>query len=349
MRSLDGRKLWTVIRYCGQALPEGPRIALIANDAIGNFVMATPVLQLLRAERTPSHLDYFGGTRTAELQRGSDLADGSYCLHGASREEVAAMLADRSLRYDLVVNMESTAFSKAFAGLLAGDDGLVAGPSIAPGGRGELAFSDDERGRLWADTRWIAEDLTTRYPFLRSGFIAEIFARLCYLEGELPPYRVPREEPGANVPDVLIATAASLPEKLWPAEKWVHVLSELRKRGFSAGLIGAKPAAQGQFWKGADAEDRIVESGGVEDLRGKFTLPQVVGALGKARAVLSLDNGVLHLAVAAGTPIIGLYREGIHRLWAPPADCLTVIVPPAGSAVAEISETEVWEALCRVL
>lgn len=333
-----------MIRYTGQALSKAPRIGVVANDAIGNFVMATPLLQLLRSERGAARLDFFGGTRTRELQEHSDLFDESVLLHGASTASVRELL-DRQGAYDLLVNLESTPYSKTVVGLLAGPDTLIAGPCIGPGGRGELPFGDDRRGDLWRDKAWIADDITGRYPFLRSGFIAEIFCRLCYLEHDLPRYRVPREAPRRAVPDVLIATAASLPEKLWPASHWAHVLDAMAQQGRRVGLLGAPAAQQALHWKGASLEDDLVAAGLAEDLRGTFTLPQVVGALGEARAVLTLDNGILHLAAATQTPVVGLYRHGIHRLWAPPAPNLTVLTPGEGRAVADLSPTIVLEAL----
>jgi ADP-heptose:LPS heptosyltransferase len=156
---------------------------------------------------------------------------------------------------------------------------------------------------------------------------------------------VPTADPGREIPDLLIATAASLPEKLWPIEKWIEVL-----KGFkgSIGLLGAKPSEQGKHWKGADEEAKLLDIG-VQDLRGTFTLPQVVGALANTRAVLTIDNGILHLATAAGTHTVGLFRHGIHRLWAPPFDNLQVLTPGEGREVWEIEVEAVQEALRRAL
>ena len=335
-----------MIRYSGQPLPESPRIAVFANDALGNFVMATPLLQLLDAERKPGWIDYFGGTRTQELQGASDLFDRAFSLLGSNREDLIAVLAERP-HYDLLINLESTPFTKTVASLFAGPETLVAGPCMAPGGRGELPFSADERGKLWEDKSWASEDLVHRYPFLRSGFISEIFARLCYLEGDLPPYKVPVEEPERHVPDILIATAASLPEKLWDHEKWAAAIRRLRAEGKSVGLLGAPPSAQAEHWKGATFEALLVGEGMAEDLRGAFTLPQVAGALKKANGVLTLDNGILHLAVAVGTPTVGLFRHGIHHLWAPPSPKLTVLTPGEGKLVDEISVDTAHDALRR--
>lgn len=336
-----------MIRYQNQSLPPSPRIAVIANDAIGNFVMATPLLQLLRRERTPSRLDYFGGSRTRELQAASDLFDTSFLLHGSTTAEYRAILEHHG-RYDLIVNLESTPFSKTTAGALADARTFVAGPSTGPGGRGELPFSSDDRGDLWRDQRWSAEDVTTRYPFLRSGFISEIFCRLCYLEGDLPRYRVPSAEPARAIPELLISTAASLREKLWPLANWHTALSELRGKGRVIGLLGAPRAQQGTHWHGASVEDELVNTGLVEDLRGVFTMPQVVGALAKATGVLTVDNGILHLATAVGTPTVGLYRRGLHRLWIPPSPSLTALIADEGRTVQDISPRSVVDAVMRL-
>src|SRR5687768_6821881 len=98
-------------RYSGQPLPENCRIAVIANDAIGNFVVTTPLLQMLAAPKpqAPSPkpvIHYYGGSRTWEMQQASDLADETFILHGASTAEVAGYIG-RAGTYGLVFNCES--------------------------------------------------------------------------------------------------------------------------------------------------------------------------------------------------------------------------------------------------
>jgi len=337
-----------MVRFTGQALPESPRIAVISNDAIGNFVIATPLLQMLKAQYPSATLEYFAGTRVNQFLRASGteaLFDQAYPLHGTSAAEAFATVSLGS--FDFVFNMESTTFSKVVAAALVKQDGFLAGPCLDGEGRGDLAYGDDDRGDLWRDRRWIDEEITVRYPFLTTGWIGEMFCRLAYLNGPIPAYSVPSADPGREVPDVLIATSASLPEKLWPVEKWLAVLPQL---GVSVGLIGAPARDQGRYWKGASLEDDLVAAGAVQDLRGQFSLPEVVGALGRARAVLSLDNGILHLAAAAGAPTVGLFRHGIHRLWAPPFDALTILTPGSEErSVAEIDVEVVADAMRNAL
>ncbi|MBL8086919.1 MAG: glycosyltransferase family 9 protein [Chthonomonas sp.] len=332
-------------RFVGQELPAKARIGVISNDAIGNFVIATPLLQMLRAKYPHATLDYFAGNRVSELAHASDLFDSWYPLHGAHPTDTVRILSDRSGAYELVVNLESTMAAKFATAALVGRHGFAAGPCLDGEARKDLPHADDPRGDLWRDMEWISPTLTQKYPFLSSGFIAEIFCRLAYLEGTVPAYRVPSDDPGRAVPDVLIATSASLPEKLWPAEKWSEALSALKHEGVSVGLLGAPPSSQSKYWQGNDLETQLVADELVEDLRGKLTMPQVVGALAVARAVLTLDNGILHLAAATGTPTVGLFRYGIHRLWAPPVPSLTVLHPAENESVGEIPVDATMQAL----
>ncbi|AIE88104.1 glycosyltransferase family 9 protein [Fimbriimonas ginsengisoli] len=331
-------------RFQGEPLPEHSRIAIVANDALGNYVVSTPLIQMLRSKYPGADLDYYGGTRTEELWSNEPMIDHGYAIFGRPPYELASHLIT-SGTYNLVVNLESSEWAKAFTSIASGHDGFVVGPSVGPQGRGDLPFAQDERGRLAADAEWTAADLTSRYPFLHSGFIGEIFSRLAYLDGPVPGYRVPSKTPEFEVPEVLIATSASLPEKLWPLEGWRRALTFLRDNRFTVGLLGAKPSAQRHFWQGEEAEQRMVDEGLAQDLRGRLSLSEVVGALAKAKLVLTLDNGILHLAAATSTPTIGLFREGIHRLWAPPVSNLKVITPPSGGQVAEIAPETVLEAL----
>jgi len=336
-----------VRRFQGEKLQPGARIALISNDALGNFVVATPLLQLLRSELQPSTIDYYGGVRTWELQAASDLFDWSYPFHGSAPSELASVASQRR-GYDLVVNIERATPDKIFAGSLSTENTFVCGPCGDMPGH-DIEFPDDAQGQLWMDRDWTAEDFVSRHPVLASGFISEVFCRSCYLEGPIPPYKVPCEEPRRSIPQVLISTAGSTPDKLWPVACWLEMLRFFADRKLDVGLLGANPIQQQHYWKGSEAEDELVASDLVKDLRGKLTLPEVVGAIRLADLVLTLDNGVLHLAAAVGKKTVGIYRRGVRGLWAPRVDSLTVIEPDSGAAVSGIPVDVVREAVSRAL
>lgn len=311
---------------------------MVANDALGNFVLSTVVLQALRARYPDGHIVAWTGPRVADVAPRLSFVDEVREWLG---HEPTQVLPSLRREFDLVINLESTAWGKSVSGLIAKRDGWVCGPCIGEKGRGDLPWPDNLRGRLWADKAWIAEDLTRRYPFLESGFIGEIFCRLAYLEGPVPPYRLPVDAPAIETPETLIATAASLPTKLWPREKWVRLCAGL---GGRIGLLGAAPERQREHWQGTDDEEALIAEAGLVDLRGRLSLPEVAGALRKARRVVTIDNGILHMAAAVDVPTVGLFRYGIHRLWAPPVQRLRVLTPGPEDEVASIEVDAVLRA-----
>ncbi len=326
-------------RYTGQPLPTAARVALVVNDLLGNLAIATPLAQALLHWHEGCRLDYFGGERTRELEKASPLFEWRTSVTGIPHDEATNRARDRHEMvdgYDLVINLEAGELHRRIAGVLA-PQAFVTGPVIAA--EGELAFQEDLRGQMWRDQSWLAASVTARYPFLSTGFIAEIFVRLAYLQpvpdapwpGGLPRYAIPRTPCSTAVPPVMIAMGSSLSTKLWPISKWRRVLQLLAADGFTVALLGAPPERGSQRgYCGVDSESDLVEEGLCLDLRGQLTLPEVADVVARAELVLTLDNGILHLAAATDTPTVGLYRREYHRLWAPPNPNLVVLVPERG-------------------
>jgi len=345
-------------RYRGQPLPPAPRIALVVNDALGNFAIATPLARAMKRLHPECTLDYYGGTRTAELEAASvgsgRLYDWRCDALGASPAAVldaARQRMERNGAYHLVLNLEASEFHRVLAAVL-GEEGFVCGPCLTPDGRGLWEYPDDERGDLWRDRNWASNDLAERYSFLETGFIAEVFLRLAYVPplpgaewpGGVPKYLLPAAEPPVSTPPVLISTGATLPEKTWPVERWAELLRDLPQ---PCGLLGAPPKRQERFYHSAGSEERLVSEGLVQDLRGRLTLPEVVGAISKADLIVTVDNGILHFAAAFDRPTVGLYRREVVRLWAPPNPNLVALSSEMG--VAEIPTAEVRAAVADLL
>ena len=330
-------------RYQGETLLPNAKVAILANDALGNVAVCTPLAQAFRRDGPAGIVDFYGGERTREIEEASvgELFSWRTSALGIPFSQAVQAGLNRSKEVggsDLVLNIEMGPALKALAAALG--PVYVCGPSLTESGRAEMPFGEDDRGDLWRDKAWVAEDLTATYPFLRSPFIGEIFFRLAYREGDLPRYKFPQEEPPFQTPPILIATGASLPEKLWPVSKWREFLQGIDGE---VGLLGAPPKRQAEFYHASDSEDSLVAEGLVTDLRGKLTLPQVVGALAKARTVVTIDNGILHFAAANDVPTVGLYRPEIVRLWAPPNPNL-IALTPANGAVESITVNAVREA-----
>ena len=102
---------------------------------------------------------------------------------------------------------------------------------------------------------------------------------------------------------------------MWPFRYWRSVLDEVRCRGWSVGLVGSPPAAQRDSYNAGEDEDALIDSTDLIDLRGKTSLIQLAGACQKARAVVSVDAGPLHIAAAVGTPTLGIVGNDLGRYW----------------------------------
>lgn len=348
-------------RFVGE-LPHRSKIALLANDALGNFAISTSIARAIRLHYKPVLIDYYGGERTKELEEPccSDehgLFNWRCSVFGKDFAETIENAISRKKAingYDLVFNIESSQAHSSLAAVL-GSDSLVCGPCLSPDGRMLWEYSLDERGDLWRDKNWVSENITKTYPFIQTGFIAEIFIRLAYIDfmpnmpwrGGIPRYEFPATKPKMKTPDVLISMGASLSNKLWDVEKWREVLIHITQSGKEVGLLGAPPKRQQEFYGSYDNEQKLVNEGLVQDLRGKLTLPEVIGAIERCELVLTLDNGIMHFSAFYDKPTIALFRKEIHRLWAPPNPNLHVITTNTDE-VKDISVEDVLHTLEKI-
>ncbi len=95
---------------------------------------------------------------------------------------------------------------------------------------------------------------------------------------------------------------ASVPEKTWTAERWIACLKMLADAGARPVLLGTKNEAAV-----ADTIARAAGDAIAANLVGRTNLLELASVLAKCAAVIGPDSGPTHLAVAVGTPVVGLY------------------------------------------
>jgi ADP-heptose:LPS heptosyltransferase len=307
-------------RFVGQPLPARPHVAVVFYDSIGDFVVATPLLRGLTEKYPGCIVDYFGGERTRELEEASPLLAARYSLFGEPGsfarlpDYIAARLAAAG-PYDLAINCEAHPAACLSVALL--DPLYVVGPAFAPDLRGDLPHPDTRVDALHREV-WNDVSLLERYgDVLETQYIGEILAKLARVETDYQRTEVPYAEPPGPVPDVLIAPGANRSAKTWPRAYWQEVLDWCAARHLSVGLLGAPPPSQARYYHTLGDEELLLQNSPLIDLRGHYTLPQVAGALRRARACLTIDNGIMHLAAAMGTPTVAIFAGSPWRLWAP--------------------------------
>ena len=316
-------------RFTGQLLRRAPHLAVLFYDAIGDFVVATPLLRGLREKYSGCTVDYFGGERSRQLEEASPLIDSRFSVFGdpGALERLPAYLAERRRvagPYDLAINCDDHPALAVVASAL--DPRYVVGRCLDAGLRADLPPAAERVDALYAEN-WADPELLARFgDVLQSQYIAEIFCRLARVETDFGRTEVPAAPPPGEVPDILIATGGKRAAKLWPAGHWLTFLELCRARGFAVGLLGDSPPRQRRQYHAGDTDELILARSLAADLRGRLTLPQVCGALRAARACVTIDNGIMHLAGAAGVPTLALFGASPWRLWAPPVPHLRIVL-----------------------
>jgi heptosyltransferase-2 len=280
-------------------------ILLVPYVWIGDFVRCHTVVRVLK-ERWPNRpidivttglcaplLDYMPGVRQGVVE---DLPRGRIAI---GRQQA---LADRlrAENYGTSLVMPRT-WKSALAPMLAGIPERI-------GFVGEVRFG------LLNDWRWGEKALPRMVD--RCAMLALPADAEMPDTWPVPQLIVPREEAlgwrQANhlgdAPAVALAPGAVGPSKRW--SYYADAARELADKGYDVWVLGG-PGEK-------EIASELVAAGGprVHDLTGT-DLRNAILALASARAAISNDSGLLHVAAAIGTPSIGIFGPTSPWHWAP--------------------------------
>jgi lipopolysaccharide heptosyltransferase I len=100
----------------------------------------------------------------------------------------------------------------------------------------------------------------------------------------------------------VVNPGAGWPSKLWPADRYAAVARHLAKRHHLNTVV---------VWAGDQelrlAEEIVSQAGPAAHLAVHTSLTELVALLRRARLMIASDTGPLHMAVAVGTPSVGLF------------------------------------------
>jgi heptosyltransferase I len=104
---------------------------------------------------------------------------------------------------------------------------------------------------------------------------------------------------------LVLAPAASGPERNWLPQRYAEVASYAQSRGFAIVLSGGPTELEQRL----SAEILQYVDFPVLNLVGKTSLKELLCVLEQASLVIAPDTGPAHMAVTVGTPVIGLYAH----------------------------------------
>lgn len=267
---------------------------LVRLGALGDIVHAMPVVAALRAAHPDARIGWLVHPRFAPLL---EVVAGLDAIHPLDRRSGAATLsAVRRLRYDVCLDLQGLLKSAAVARLSGARRVIGFARPWLREPAAALAYSETG-GR--GDGHVIAKNLSLLA-------MVGIDAPPIHFELRLPETPVvpcTREILGLppDGPFAVINPGAAWPNKRWPAERFGALARQMLERHAltSAVLWGPDEATL------AAAVARA--SGGAALMAPQTSMVEMLTLARAARIVVSGDTGPLHLAAAAGTPVVGLY------------------------------------------
>jgi heptosyltransferase-1 len=276
------------------------RFLIVRLSAMGDILHAVPAVSALRASFPAARLDWLAGEKWCPLVAAVDGLDAVIPLRQSSWSDLRRVCSElRRSQYSCAID---------FQGLY--KSALLARFSGAPRRVGFGPPNVRERGATMFYTERVvssAAHVVDQNLALAAQIGARLPARDC---SSMFPLRT-SPEAQAYVEGALAATGArdffvmspggGWTSKCWPPVRYGELHRRLAGHFGYQGVINFSPAERPL----AEALRRA--AGDPAPLLLEMDLPQLMAALRRAKFFVGGDSGPLHLAVALGTPVVGIY------------------------------------------
>lgn len=274
------------------------RIAIVRLSALGDVTLLAAAVATLQRALPDAHITWITGAAAFQLLRGMP--------------EVEFVVVDKPSRWRDYLAFGKRLADRRFDVLIAAQASLRANllyPFISAPVK--IGF-DRRRAR---DGQWLFTNC--RIAHRHREHLLESFLAL------LEPLGINKPEPrwnlpigpndhiwaeqaleGINGPLLAVNPAASKPERNWLPQRYVDLIRAAQSR-WGAHVVITGGTAVNDRQLGAYITERITHD--ISDLIGKTTPKQLAALLAKVDCLVAPDTGPTHIAVAVGTPVIGLY------------------------------------------
>jgi heptosyltransferase III len=133
-------------------------------------------------------------------------------------------------------------------------------------------------------------------------------------------------------PVAVIHPSAAAPAKCWPADRFLAVARHLREHGMDPVIIGSAADDLSPF-----AEFRTLPGA---------PLSEVKSLIAGAALFLGNDSGPAHIAAAFGIPVVVVFGGSDPAIWGPWRTASEIVTSPAG--ISGVATAQVFEALSRM-
>lgn len=284
-------------------LPGVNKIAVLRANAIGDYVFTLPALTALRETYPQSEIVLIGQKWHAGFLSGrQSQVDRVIPVPGMmGLERPVQSQAEREVLNDFFASLEEERFDIAF--------------QLYGGGKYSNPYVKRFGAKITAGLKSIdaeALDLWVPYVYWQPEFfrylevVGLVGARTTHIEPHIYVTERDLQEsldflPRQEKQIVILHTGSGDPRRRWPPEMFARLGDLLAAREMLIVVIGI------------ESEKETVQKviGGMQheavDASGKTSLEALVGLMKRSSLVISNDSGPLHLAIATGTPTVGIF------------------------------------------
>lgn len=277
-----------------------PRILIVRLSAIGDVLHGLPVLCALREALPTAFIGWVAEGVSAQLLKNHLALDELITVPRKWLKSPRTVLnlrrQLRALRFDVAIDMQGLTKSALAATL--------------SGAQVRIGYDGHDGREL---SRWLNNTLVTASG---THVIDRNLELLKPLGIALPAVQFHLDDTPQDVistqamlaerqlhhPFAVINPGAGWPSKVWPAERYAVVANWLGSRHAMRSLV-VWAGDQERAW----AEQIVAGSGGFGVLAPKTSLRELAAVTRQAALFVGSDTGPLHLAVAVGTPSVGMF------------------------------------------
>jgi heptosyltransferase III len=291
-------------------LPGGARVAVVRLRSLGDCVLTTPAIELLKRSRPDLRVAAVVEARFRSLFDNNPDVD--ELLPG----ELAAL---RRWRPELCLNLHGGTRS--------------AWLTAASGARFRAGFAHF-RHRFAYNLRIprAQEILNVRRTVHTAEHLASAMFWLGARQAEIPRAKLVPRDPRPPRSCAVIHAVAATPNKTWRAEGFLAVAEHLRAAGTEPVFIGAEAGELAPFHA-------------FRTLAGA-PLEEVKALLSSASLFVGNDSGPAHMAAAFGLPVVAIFGASDPAIWGPWRTAAEVVASPAG--IGSVTTAQVLSALARL-
>lgn len=277
------------------------KILVIRFSAIGDVVLTTPILRMLKNRYPETRIDFLVKSQFAELIETHpalhrvwtfDPQEGMEDLIGLLRHE----------KYEGVVDLQSSPRSRCFASRVQANRNVRFSPERFRRFLLVHFHLDCYREEEWVPIRYLKA--IESWGVEDDGRGVELFVNPDAensLEGKLKGL----DSPG---PILLLAPGAGRATKRWIPRRFGTVGNYFAQQGYQVILIGGEKDCP----TGSEVGSFIPKLSA--DFSGRLSLQESLALIQKARILITNDTGVMHMASAVQTPVVAVFGPTTRQL-----------------------------------